>query len=188
MKNFSDALVEEYSNILTEKWYSVENHHSRLWFSDSISEFRSFLKNISNTSIRGLRLCVAPNCYLAANASSFNHDMMIAAAKDLYLVSGNRSFEKLVCGCPTYAHFDSVNYGYDIAEDESIGEIKEYTEGDYTNLLCADCGTVEILLYNYTSSKFPEYINPWDSNATLLESSEIWKVIQPICKNLYIIK
>ena len=188
MKNFSDALVEEYSNILTEKWYSVENHRSRLWFSDSISEFRSFLKNISNTSIRGLRLCVAPNCYIAANADSFNHDMMVNSAKALYLFDGKPYFEKLVCGCPTYAHFDSVNYGYDIEEDESMEEIKEYTEGDYTGLLCADCGTVEILLYNYTSDKFKDYTNPWDDNPARLESSEIWKVIQPLCKNLYIIK
>ena len=191
MQDFSDSLINEYDllnkDTLCEKWYTVENHHSRLWFSDSIFEFRSFLKNISNTNIKGLRLCIAPNNYLAASASSFNHDMMIDAARSLYLIDKTISFEKLVCGCPTYAHFDSVNYGYDIEEGESIEELKEYTEGDYTGLLCADCGTVEILLYNYTSSKFPDYVNPWDSSAKSLESSEIWKVIQPICKNLYII-
>jgi hypothetical protein len=191
MKNFSDSLVEEYlelsEHLLTEKWYTCKDDYSRLWFSDSISEFRSFLKNIPSTTLRGLRLCVSSGIYLAADASEFNHDMMIDAAKDLYLVTGNPFFEKLVCGCPTYAHFDSVNYGYVIEEDESIDEIKKCTENDYTGLLCADCGSVEILLYDYTSDKFPDYVHPWNKTASRLETSEIWKVIQPICKKLYII-
>lgn len=173
MKDFSDALIKEYKQSLSEKWYSVENKSSNLWYSDSIFEFRSFLNNLPNTRISGLRLCIADGHYLAADASYYTHDMMIETAKKLYLIVENLKFEKSACGCPKYVHFDGANYGYTIDDDEPLEVSKQYTEASYDGMLCADCDSFEVLLPNFTESN--------------VENSYTWKVLQPLCKNLYII-
>jgi hypothetical protein len=65
---------------LTEKWYKSEDYDGRVWFSDSAVQFKNFMKNLSASGMKGVRLVVAPNFYLVANAADFNHDMMIEIA------------------------------------------------------------------------------------------------------------
>ena len=115
MKNFTEALIKEYmpsEAALTEKWYTGDNvAFERLWHSDSISQFRAFLQNAGQSGIRGLRLSIAPDCYLAARASDLNHDGIVDLANSLYLTDlRQKDFEWSTVGYPKADDFEIDNF------------------------------------------------------------------------------
>ena len=251
MKNFTEALIKEYiptNDTLNEKWYTGDSlAFERLWYSDSISQFRAFLQNAGQSGIRGLRLSIAPDCYLAARASDLNHDGIVALANSLYLTDlCQKDFEWSTVGYPKVDNFDIDNfeglddleadedatYSDDLEfssievpeedledEDENEDEISDeqrfndyYTDQlraadtsyDYKNIkdfrsvfqenatssirgrLIANCGTFEVSLYNFKSDQVPESLKSERAKyAQVLESSETWKAIKPLCKKLY---
>lgn len=247
MKNFTEALIEEYisSDILTEKWYVGDDFaFERLWHSDSISQFRAFLQNAGQSGIRGLRLSIAPDCYLAARASDLNHDGIVDLANSLYLTDlSQRDFEWSTVGYPKAEDFDIDNFegmddletdedandlefssmevseDYLEDEDETEDEISDeqrfndyYTDhlraadtsydykdikdfrsvvqedftSDIRGCMIANCGTFEVSLYNFKSEQVAETLKSERAkHAKTLESSETWKVLKPLCKNLY---
>jgi hypothetical protein len=131
MKNFTEALIKEYTSsdtALTEKWYTGDNFaFERLWYSDSISQFRAFLQNAGQSGIRGLRLSIAPDCYLAARASDLNHDGIVALANSLYLTDlRQRDFEWSTVGYPKVDDFEIDNF--EGMDDLGADEDAEYSD------------------------------------------------------------
>jgi hypothetical protein len=134
MKNFTEALIKEYissDTTLTEKWYAGDNvAFERLWHSDSISQFRSFLQNAGQSGIRGLRLSIAPDCYLAARASDLNHDGIVYLANSLYLTDlRQKDFEWSTVGYPKVDDFEIDNFeGMDDLEADEDAEYSDDLE------------------------------------------------------------
>jgi hypothetical protein len=191
MYDFSEVLINEYSaaqensSVLAEKWYIGDPTRERVWYSDSISQFRNFLINLPNTDLKGIRICVAPDAYLAARASDLGHfqilDFMQYGIYDAYEdddipdIGSSSRFEMASCGIPKAEDFSLDNF-----------EVQRYEfEDEVKDRLVADCGTFEVLLYQFKTDKVPDYVSEY-KNAKVLESSEIWRVIKPLTKRLYV--
>jgi hypothetical protein len=170
---------------LNEKWETFDLGWGpvKLWYSDSVSEFRAFLRNVGNTGIRGLRLCIADGLYLAARASDLNHDNMLEAAEENYIGTGNEPFEMLTCGFPKADDFEVDNFEVTEADEDDLAFYAEMNATDKARYdsyagnpvldpktaevlwihdgkrhrLIADCGTFEVDLYNFYSKQFPEF-------------------------------
>ena len=135
--DISEALIAEYTDeSLNEKWYQWDSVVHGVWYSDSASQFRSFLKTAAGTGIKGLRVCIRPDCYLAVKASDASHTMLIDFAKQNYLIDPSlkyTDFEMFTCGFPKCADFTANNI------DTLLPNYKPFT---YETLV-ADCGSFE---------------------------------------------
>jgi hypothetical protein len=217
MKDFTNALIEEYltrNTDLTEKWEVFDTHWgpAKIWYSDSVSEFRSFLQNAGNTGIKGLRLMVKDGFYAAANAAELIHDNILDIAKDNYLITSGRraDFEWSSCGYPnmeacynanienSFAEEEDSDYDFDINREylayegqDIISEDGEYlwTSDGKRHVLHADCGNFEISLWTFYSQQFPEFrcgCNPTNPREyPCFEDSELYFVLKPLIKKLY---
>lgn len=172
-------LYERLSNLnddgsLTEKWHNSEDHNGRVWFSDSAIQFKNFMQSLSSSGMQGVRLIVAPDFYLAANALDLNHDMMLEIAeKELYLdVPHPRACEFYTCGIPKCTDFDLGN-SYETG-----------SENNYQGVLVADYGTFELSLYHFTSKTCPEYTA--NHKYPYFEDSETYRALKPLLKRIYI--
>ena len=97
---------------LNEKWYNIDAWGSgRLWFSDSAIEFKNFMRNLSASGLKGIRLCIGKDFYLAANAEDYGHDTMLELAEDELYVEPPR-VECSTCGVPKCTDFELLNYNY----------------------------------------------------------------------------
>jgi hypothetical protein len=187
-------LYEELSN-LNEKWYDdAEIWGGRLWFSDSAIEFKNFMRNLSSSGIKGVRLCIAPDYYLAANAEDFQHDTMIEAARDALYIPAPNNIEYTTCGIPRCTDFELGNleierykqYALDDSDDEALTKYLNYDAAkDYIGTLVADYGTFELSLYNFKSKACPEYVSDRE-HAAYFEDSETYRVLKPLLKRIYI--
>lgn len=183
-----------YENLghLAEKWYDLDYYDGRLWFSDSAVEFRNFMRNIHNTGLKGVRLCIAPDTYLAAGAENYNHDTMEeAACEQLYVPVGR---ERTTCGIPKCTDFELGNFEIEELrqtaladpDDEYFAKYLNYdAEKEYKGMLIADYGTFELALYCFKSRTCPEY-EPAYAKATYFEDSETYRVLKPMLKRIYI--
>jgi hypothetical protein len=187
-------------NTLNEKWYNIEAHgnrlwfHSkRLWFSDSASEFKNFMQNLPSSGLKGVRLCIAPDFYLVANAEDYNHyDMLITAEEELYLEVPDT--ECTTCGIPKCVDFDLGNFelrelqqdALESPDDSFYDKYRNYNaEKEYQGMLVADYGIFELALYSFKSKECPEY-KPTYQHATYFEDSETYRVLKPLLKRIYI--
>lgn len=216
--DFTNALIKEYlicGSSLTEKWEVFDANWGpvKLWHSDSVSEFRSFLQNAGNTGIKGLRLMVKDGFYAAANAAELIHDNMLDIAKDNYLIiSGRRAdFEWSSCGYPNMKACDEANIENSFSEEEDFDydfdrdrEYLDYKGQDVVNpedgeyfwtsdgkyhALRADCGNFEVSLWAFYSKQFPEFRYGCDPTHPreyrCFEDSELYFVLKPLIKKLY---
>ena len=170
---------------LNEKWETFDYFGlTKLWHSNSVSEFRAFLGNAANAGIKGLRLSITDGLYLAARASDLTHDGIVEVAKENYITTNDRkSFEWSTCGFPKLSDFDIDNLeGKDIDEEGLAfqAETRSASRAKYDSYkdcpvidpitceilwlhdgkphqLVADCGTFEVALYNFYSEQFPEF-------------------------------
>jgi hypothetical protein len=183
-------------NQLNEKWYNIDDYASRMWFSDSAIEFKNFMKNIDSSGLKGVRLTVAPGFYLVGMAEDFNHEAMLDIAEhELALeVPPTSRIEQATCGIPKCTDFELGNYeveerrqfALDFPDDEDADECLNYdAEREYQNRLIADYGTFELALYWFKSREFPDHLAE-RQYATYFEDSEIYKVLKPMLKRIYI--
>ena len=181
---------------LNERWYNVDAGWgpARLWFSDSAITFKNFMSNLSTTGIKGVRLVVAPNFYLASNAEDFNHDQMLEMAERELDLEPPIDLEQLTCGIPKCYDFELGNYEIEYLkqwatekpDDKDTEKYLNYDpEADYKGMLVADCGTFELALYAFNSRTVPEYKSK-NRNAWDFEDSETYKVLKPLIKRIYI--
>ena len=180
-------------NTLNEKWYDIEAYGDRLWFSDSAVEFKNFMRNLPSSGLKGVRLCVAPDFYLVANAEDYNHDTMeTTAEEELYL--DVPITERTTCGIPRCTDFELGNFeirelqqsAIENPDDPFYDKYRNYdAEKDYQGMLVADYGTFELSLYGFKSRECPEY-KPTYQYATYFEDSETYRVLKPMLKRIYI--
>ena len=182
---FEELIAEYSSEPLDEKWYQWDSVAQGAWYSDSISQFRSFLQNAADAGIKGLRVCLRPNCYLAVKASEASHTMLIDFAKQNYLIDPAlkyTDFEMFTCGFPKCADFTSSNI------DTLVPGYKPFT---YETII-ADCGKFEADLYFFETKQFPDFINlsapKWLGKAIDLETSETYNVLKPLIKDIRVDK
>lgn len=178
---------------LNEKWHTLEDRDARIWFSDSAVAFKNFMRNLPSSGFKGVRLCVAPDFYLVANAEDLCHYAMEEAVKEeLYLDIPKT--EWATCGIPKCTDFDLGNYelaeliqdAQDSPDDDFYDEYRNYdTEKAYLGMLVADYGTFELNLYSFRSKTYPEYNSNY-THATYFEDSEIYRVLKPMLKRIYI--
>ena len=178
---------------LNEKWHTLEDYDARIWFSDSAVAFKNFMRNLPSSGFKGVRLCVAPDFYLVSNAEDLSHDAMEEVAEEaLYLEVPDT--ERVTCGIPKCTDFELGNYeiaeltqaAQDYPDDDFYDEYRNYdVEKDYQGMLIADYGTFELSLYNFKSKTCPEY-TPSYKYATYFEDSEIYRVLKPMLKRIYI--
>ena len=187
------SLYEELSQ-LNEKWYSLEGYNERLWYSDSEFSFRDFMRNISTSGLKGVRLIIAPDFYLAANAEDFDHMMMCEVAEEELGIEVPDDVESTTCGIPKCTDFELANYeikdlkqaAIEDPDDESLQKYLNYdAEKDYKGNLIADYGTFELDLYQFNSKSYPSYKSK-NINAKYFEDSEIYRVLKPMLKRIYI--
>lgn len=187
------SLYEELSQ-LNEKWYSLEGYNERLWYSDSEFSFRDFMRNISTSGLKGVRLIIAPDFYLAANAEGFDHFTMCLLAKEELGIEAPDDVESTTCGIPKCTDFELANYeikglkqaAMEDPDDESLQKYLNYdAEKDYKGNLIADYGTFELDLYQFNSKSYPSYKSK-NINAKYFEDSEIYRVLKPMLKRIYI--
>ena len=181
---------------LNEKWYNVEGYGTRVWFSDSAIEFKNFMKNIGSSGLKGARLTVAPGFYLVGMAEDFNHEAMLDIAEHELALEPPPSYkiEQATCGIPKCTDFELGNFeveerrqfAIDFPDDEEAEEFLNYdAEQDYKNRLVADYGTFELTLYWFKSRAFPDHLAE-RQYATYFEDSEIYRVLKPMLKRIYI--
>jgi hypothetical protein len=212
MQDFSEALIEAYQ-ILSEKWETFDAGWgpTKLWHSNSASEFRAFLQNASSAGIKGLRLSIGSDIYLAARASDLNHDNIVNIAQDAYLTT-ERAFEWSICGYPKVRDFEEDNYENNKLDAEDLAFYTSETDARYASYtdedvydpetgellwihdgkrhtLVADCGSFEVSLYNFYSQQFPQF-RYGDSLQTkyekkLFEASQTYSALKPLIKRLY---
>jgi hypothetical protein len=210
-----ETLREELNKTkLNEKWETFDGGWGpvKLWYSDSVSEFRAFLKNAASAGIKGLRLFITKDVYLAARASELNHDMIMDIASDNYIVDDINQYEAATCGFPKVADFDNDNF--EMQDEESREDFDRFMDARYSKLagktmldprtgevlwvhdgkphtLIADCGTFEVSLYSYYSRQFPEFKYGDDDLSglyheyKLFETSDLYFVLKPLIKRLY---
>jgi len=172
-KDFLD--IYEKLSKLNEKWYTGEDpSYEKIWYSDSIYEFRNFIQNVVNEGkIKGLRLCISNGHYLAARASDLNHDVM---REVLYETTGIRmtwkDSEGSIIGIPKAENFESDNYEIpDLLEDDPDYDIYK----EYSGKVIADCGNFEVYLIRRKSE------TDWKGTATE-------EAFRPFIKGYYIHK
>lgn len=184
---------------LNEKWRNIETEYDetgRIWFSDSAIQFKNFMQNLPSTGMKGIRLIVAPDLYLAANAEAFNHGTMEEIAKEhLFLdLPDSSKLEYATCGIPRCIDFEMGNFEIEELRQEAIAnpdwdDIAHYinydADKDYQGYLIADYGTFELTLTGFKSRECPEY-KPTYRYATYFEDSEIYRVLKPLLKRIYI--
>ena len=187
------SLYEELSQ-LNEKWYSLEGCNERLWYSDSEFSFRDFMRNISTSGLKGVRLIIAQDFYLAANAEGFDHFTMCLLAEEELGIKVPTDVESTTCGIPKCTDFELANYeikdlkqaAMEDPDDESLQKYLNYdAEKDYKGNLIADYGTFELDLYQFNSKSYPSYKSK-NINAKYFEDSEIYRVLKPMLKRIYI--
>lgn len=186
--------LDKLNTTLNERWYNLPEYECRLWFSDSEVQFRNFMKNISSSGMKGVRLVVAPDFYLVANASDIDHfTMETAAAEELYLDVPN-NLEKTTCGIPKCTDYELGNYEIEFLkqeaqenpDDEDLAMYLNYdSEKEYQGMLVADYGTFELSLYAFKSKTCPEYV-PVSQDFDYYEDSETYRVLKPLLKRIYI--
>ena len=218
LHDFTNALIDEYltnSSNLNEKWEVFDSEYGpvKIWYSDSASEFRSFLQNAGKTGIKGLRLMVKGGFYAAANAADLTHDDILYIAKNNYLITSTnrKDFEWSACGYPNMEAFYNANIENRFADEDTdfdgdfdikreyleyagqdiISEYGEYlwtSDGKY-HALQADCGNFEVSLWMFYSQQFPEFRCGCNPNNPLeyrcFEDSELYFVLKPLIKKLY---
>jgi hypothetical protein len=181
-------------NTLNEKWYDMEDYGNRLWFSDSAVEFKNFMRNLPSSGLKGVRLCIAPDFYLAADAGEYQHDTMVETARDSLYIPIPDNIERTTCGIPKCTDFELGNFeieqlrqdALDDPDDETLAMYLDYdAEQDYLGTLVADYGIFELSLYNFKSKECPEYISD-RSSATYFEDSETYRVLKPLLKRIYV--
>ena len=187
------SLYEELSQ-LNEKWYNLENYDGRLWYSDSEFRFRDFMRNISTSGLKGVRLVIAPDLYLVANAEEFDHTMMCEVAEEELGIEVPDDVESTTCGIPKCTDFELANYeindlkqaAMEDPDDESLQKYLNYdADKDYKGNLIADYGTFELDLYQFNSKNYPSYKSKI-INAKYFEDSETYRVLKPMLKRIYI--
>jgi hypothetical protein len=180
---------------LNEKWYKSEDYDGRVWFSDSAVQFKNFMKNLSSSGMKDVRLVVAPDFYLVANAADFNHDMMVEIAEDELYLESPAEYELTTCGIPKCTDFELENYeledlkqeAEDDPEDENFAQYLNYDpEKDYQGLLIADYGTFELSLYNFLSKAHPNHVPKYKGRTHYFEDSETYRVLKPLLKRIYV--
>jgi hypothetical protein len=179
---------------LTEGWHRLD--YGKLWYSDSEVQFRNFMKNLPNSGLKGVRLIVAPDCYLVADASELSHDEMIEAAENELYIDVSYHTEWSTCGVPKCTDYDLGNYeiadliqsAKENPDDDFYDEYRNYDPAKtYQGELIADYGIFELHLYNFISRTVPEY-TPKYSRASIeyFEGSETHRVLKPLLKRIYI--
>lgn len=154
------------------------------------------MKNLPGSGLKGVRLVVAPDLYLIANAEDLDHPTMCAAAEEeLGLeVPKIEEVELTTCGVPKCTDFEMANYeveelkqyAIDYPEDESRQHYLNYdADKDYQGNLIADYGTFELNLYQFKSKSCPSF-KPKKINAKYFEDSETYRVLKPMLKRIYI--
>ena len=182
---FEELLAEYSPESLNEKWYQWDSVVQGAWYSDSVSQFRAFLQNAAAAGVKGLRVCLRPDCYLAVKAGEAAHVMLIDFAKQNYLVDPNLNytdFEMFTCGFPTCADFSFDDI------DQLRPSYKPFT---YETLI-ADCGGFEVDLYAFESTQFPEFVNTaaqkYFGKAINLETSETYRALKPLITDIRVDK
>ncbi len=182
---------------LTEKWYRSESKHfhGNLWYSESPIQFLNFLRNLPNTNLKGVRLVVAPDLYLAANAEELNHYMMCSIAKEELFLEVPAEVENTTCGVPKCTDFELANFEIEelkqmyLDDPSGFEDLSKYANYDakkeYQGYLIADYGIFELNISLFKSKAYPEY-KSHNSNATFFEDSETYKVLKPLFKRIYI--
>lgn len=190
---------------LWEKWeiFNAGWGPTKIWHSDSVSEFRSFLQNAANAGIKGLRLSITDGLYLAGRASDITHDNLVDLAVKNYIAERSTKFEWSTCGFPNLKAFEHDNIEQDFFDDDDYygdeetgedvmdpetGEILWEFDGK-AHQLVADCGTFEVALYNFYSEQFPQFKygdGRYFKQYPLFESSETYFALKPLIKKLYI--
>lgn len=196
MLNCNNDFIKLYEELsqLNEKWYNSEEYSGRLWYSDSEFRFRDFMRNISTSGLKGVRLVIAPDFYLVANAEEFDHMMMCEAAEEELGIVVPADVESTTCGIPKCTDFELANYeindlkqaAMEDPDDESLQKYLNYdAEKDYKGNLIADYGTFELDLYQFNSKNYPSYKSKI-INAKYFEDSETYRVLKPMLKRIYI--
>lgn len=180
---------------LNEKWHTIDAWGSnRLWFSDSAIKFKNFMQNLHSSGLKGVRLCIAKDFYLVADAQDYSHDHMIELAEEeLYLEVPSR-VEGFTCGIPKCTDFELGNYeladlkqyAIDYPDDADFIKYLDYdADKDYQGRLIADYGTFELSLYAFNSKAYPDYIVR-TKDFPYFEDSETYRVLKPLLKKIYI--
>lgn len=199
-------LYEELDS-LWEKWetFSAGWGPTKIWHSDSVSEFRSFLQNAANAGIKGLRLSITDGLYLAGRASDVTHDNLVDLAVENYIAERSTKFEWSTCGFPNIEAFEQDNFEQELFDDDDDFDFDDYEEtgknvidpetGELlwefdgkVHQLVADCGTFEVALYNFYSEQFPQLKygdGRYFKRYNLFESSETYFALKPLIKKLY---
>ena len=152
------------------------------------------MRKISTSGLKGIRLVIAPDFYLVANAEEFDHMTMCELAKEELGIEVPADVESTTCGIPKCTDFEMANYeiedlkqaAMEDPDDESLQKYLNYdVEKDYKGNLIADYGTFELDLYQFNSKSYPSYKSK-NINANYFEDSEIYRVLKPMLKRIYI--
>jgi hypothetical protein len=187
--------LEQLQESLHEQWYTSEEFEGyRIWFSESEYTFRNFLRNLPSTGMKGVRLVVAPSFYLATNAEDLDHQMSLEVAEEELGFKPSGETDQATLGIPKCVDFELGNFeiaelaqaAIEYPDDEEYADYLDYdAEKDYAGMLVADCGSFEITLYTFKSKTYPEF-KPQIKNPTYFEDSELYRVLKPLIKRLYI--
>jgi hypothetical protein len=152
------------------------------------------MRNISTSGLKGVRLVIAPDFYLVANAEDLDHSMMCDAAEEELGIDVLANVEFTTCGVPKCTDFELANYeieelkqaAMEDPDDESLQQYLNYdADKDYQGNLIADYGTFELNLYQFNSKSYPSYKSK-RTNAKYFEDSETYRVLKPMLKRIYI--
>lgn len=152
------------------------------------------MRNISTSGLKGIRLVIAPDLYLVANAEEFDHAIMCDSAKEELGIVIPDNVELITCGIPKCTDFALANYEIEdlkqaAMEDPDNEFFQMYlnydAEKEYKGKLIADYGTFELSLYQFNSKSYPGYKSK-NPNAKSFEDSETYRVLKPMLKRIYI--
>jgi hypothetical protein len=154
------------------------------------------MKNLPASGLKAVRLVVAPDFYLVANAEDMQHGTMCdCAAYDLDLeLPSDAEIEYSACGVPKCTDFEMGNLeneylrqaALENPDDEELQQYLNYDiESDYKGTLVADCGDFELDLYYYKSKAYPS-CNPDVIDSIYFEDSELYRVLKPLIKRIYV--
>jgi hypothetical protein len=152
------------------------------------------MRNISTSGLKGIRLVIAPDFYLAANAEDLDHAMMCEAVEEELGIEVPTDVESTTCGVPRCTDFEVTNYeieelkqaAIEDPDDESLQQYLNYdADKEYQGNLIADYGTFELDLYQFNSKNYPNH-KSGKTNAKYFEDSETYRVLKPMLKRVYI--